>query len=98
MDIKFIGESLSGKIIESDSILQGKKAGAVRIFLKDSDRHPKWIECKSDTVKQMDVFTKEQLREAWNHGAVRSPKKYRHCNNFDVYFKNRYKTKSDEKI
>ena len=53
MDIKFKGESLSGKIIESDSILQGKNLNGIRIFLKDSETFPKWTECKPDTIKQI---------------------------------------------
>lgn len=53
MDIKFKGESLSGKIIESDSILQGKKPNGIRIFLKDRETFPNWTECKPGTVKQI---------------------------------------------
>ena len=53
MDIKFKGESLSGKTIESDSILQSKKSNEIRIFLKDSETFPKWTECKPLTVKQI---------------------------------------------
>ena len=53
MDIKFIGESLSGIKIESDSILQGKKLNGIRIFLKSKNTFPKWTECKPETVKQI---------------------------------------------
>ena len=38
-------------------------------------------------------YTKQDLKEAWLHGQLRVPKKYAHCNNFDVYFDNKYKTK-----
>jgi hypothetical protein len=90
MDIRFKGETLSGKILESDSILQGKKVNGIRIFLKASESFPKWVECKPETVEQLNVFTKKQLSEAWHHGAVRSPRELMHCNNFDVYFKHRH--------
>lgn len=53
MHIKFKGETLSGKILESDSILQGKNANGIRIFLKASESFPKWVECKPETVKQI---------------------------------------------
>lgn len=56
MDIKFKGESLSGKIIESDSILQSKKPNGIRIFLKDSEIFPKWTECKPDTIEVIDFY------------------------------------------
>jgi len=38
-------------------------------------------------------YTKQDLKEAWLHGELRTPKEYEHCNNFDVYFNNKYKTK-----
>lgn len=53
MNIKFTGESLSGKQIESDSILQGKKLNGIRIFLKTREVFPKWPEVKPETVKQV---------------------------------------------
>ena len=56
MDIIFKGETLSGEILESNSILQGKRPGGIRIFLKkerDKQSMGHWVECKPETVKQI---------------------------------------------
>ena len=42
MNLRFTGESLSGK-----------KLNGIRIFLKTKDVFPKWTECKPETVKQI---------------------------------------------
>jgi len=57
MDILFKGKTLlTQKWIESDSILQGKKPGGIRIFLKhreSKDQFSKWTECIIETVEQI---------------------------------------------
>lgn len=61
MDIKFKGELLSGEIVESNSILQGRKLNGIRIFLKVKDTFPKWKECKPETVKQIKYDNIQQI-------------------------------------
>ena len=54
MDILFKGKTLSTKKwVESDSILQGRKPGGIRIFLKHADGLTKWVECEVKSVKQV---------------------------------------------
>ena len=59
MNILFKGQIIhNGEWIESDSILQGVKAGKKRIFLKHRETFPKWIECHTETVNQIITQTK----------------------------------------
>jgi len=38
-------------------------------------------------------FTKQELKKAWLHGAIRTPEKHKYLNNFDDYFKYEYNKK-----
>lgn len=60
MDIIFKGESLSGKILESDSILQGKQVNGIRIFLKANESFPKWVFRKIKKQKQLIKYRRAQ--------------------------------------
>ena len=52
MDIEFIGYAISdGRLVKSDCILQGTRAGFNRIFLMPEDK-PSWVEVRPETVKQ----------------------------------------------
>jgi hypothetical protein len=52
MDIEFIGYAISdGRLVKSDCILQGIKAGINRIYLKH-ELNDRWVEVKPETVKQ----------------------------------------------
>lgn len=41
-----------------------------------------------------DGYSKQDLSDAWHHGAIRAPKEFQHLNNFDEYFKHKHKHKS----
>jgi hypothetical protein len=91
MHIKFKGQKLSTlEWVESDSILQGKHCDTKRIFLKTSNKLPKWTECKPETVEQLYLFTKKDLEKAWMHGELRKPTELMHLNNFNEYYKHVY--------
>ena len=52
MKIEFVGTAISdGRTVTSDCILQGIKAGANRVYLKN-DIHLGWVEVDAETVKQ----------------------------------------------
>lgn len=92
IDINFKGQKLSTlEWVESNSILQGKHCDNKRIFLKTSDKFPKWTECKPETVIQINSFDKFDLENAWIHGDIRRPANKQHLNNFEEYFKHTHK-------
>lgn len=52
MDIEFTGYAISdGRLIKSDCILQGIRAGINRIYLKH-ELNDRWVEVDPKTVKQ----------------------------------------------
>jgi hypothetical protein len=41
------------------------------------------------------MYSEEDLKAAWIHGAIRSPKEFKHLNNFDVWFEQFKKNNND---
>ncbi len=53
MDIEFKGYAISdGRVVVSNCILQGEKAGANRVYLKNPDQPGYWVEVNAETVNQ----------------------------------------------
>lgn len=43
------------------------------------------------TPLDSEKYTKQDLRDAWNHGEFRRPEEFKYLNNFDAYFEHKYK-------